>query len=135
MATALQIISRAMRLCNVLDVAEAPSAGDAQDALETLNALLAEWHHAQIGLPDYQFDNLETELASDAADREALAYQLAIRIAPEYGQSLSPLIAAAANESMSRLRLRYFQPGTVSFDELPNATRRGMSHSDFESGL
>src|SRR4051812_47277368 len=106
MATAQTIINRALRLCRVLDAATAPEASDAQDALATLNALLAEMHAAEIGLPDYSFDSLESELASDAADAEALAYALAERIAPEYGAQLSPLIADQARQSMSRLRLR-----------------------------
>ncbi len=119
MATAQQIINRALRLCRVLDAGEAAEAEDATDALETLNAMLAEWHSAQIGLPDYNFSALTDELASDVADRDAIAYQLAIRIAPEYGQELSGLAIAIADASMSRLRLRYFQPGTSDFSEMP----------------
>lgn len=120
-ATAQVIINRALRLAGILDAATAPSAADATDALNTLNVLLAEMHEAEIGLPDYAFASLETELASDVADRDALAYALAVRIAPEYGKQLSALIADAANQSMSRLRLRYFQPGTTNYSELPSA--------------
>lgn len=120
-ATAQIIINRALRLAKILDAAEAPAASDAIDALNTLNALLAEMHHAEIGVPDYSFASLETEVASDVADREALAYALAERIAPEYGAQLDQLTAKAASESMSRLRLRYFQPGTTNYSELPSA--------------
>jgi hypothetical protein len=102
-----------------LDPAEAAEAEDADDALTTLNALLAEWHEAEIGLPDYSFASLQTEVASDAADREAIAYQLAERLAPEYDVELPPLAMKASAEAMNRLRLRYFQPGTVSSAELP----------------
>jgi hypothetical protein len=120
MATAITIINRALRLCKVLDAAEAAEAEDARDALETLNAMLAEWHQAEIGLPDYSFAELTTELASDAADREAIAYQLALRLSTEYGVDLSPQAAAMAEQAMGRLRLRYFQPGTVDLGELPS---------------
>lgn len=119
MATANQIISRSLRLLGVLDAGEALDANDAQDALETLNAMLAEWHEAGIGLPDYSLSSITDTLATDAADREAIAYALALRIAPEYAVSMTPEIAAVAAESMSRLRLRYFQPGTTNFSELP----------------
>lgn len=121
MATAYTIIRRALRLATVLDAMEAPAAEDAQDALDSLNALLAEMHRAGVGLPDYSFATLQTALASDAADADALAYALAERVAPEYGRELPPLVAKAASESMSRLRLRYFQPGQVDFSELPSA--------------
>lgn len=124
MPTAISIVRRAMRLCRVLDANEAPSADEAQDALDILNAMLAEWHEAQIGVPDYAFTDLTTELASDVADREAIAYQLAARIAPEYGKDLPPLVAAVAESALSRLRLRYFQPGTTDFSELPSADCR-----------
>lgn len=118
--TAGSIIKRALRLARVIDAHTAMDANDAADALETLNAMLAEWHEAEIGLPDYSFATLETELASDAADREAIAYQLAVRLAPEYGAELSGATVAAAAGTMARLRLRYFQPGCVDFSQLPS---------------
>ena len=123
MTTALKVIARALRLCKVLDAGEAVEAEDSADALDVLNAMLAEWHFAEIGLPDYSLALTDT-LASDAADREAIAYQLAIRLAPEYGAELSSAAAMIASETMGRLRLRYFQPGVVDFSELPRATSR-----------
>lgn len=119
MATASDIIKRALRICRVVDSNSALDANDAADALEALNAMLAEWHESEIGLPDYSLASLTTELASDAADREAIAYELAARIAPEYGVSLSREAAGAGLMSMSRLRLRYFQPGCSDYSELP----------------
>lgn len=105
--TASQIIRRALRILTVLDSQTAMDANDAQDALETLNALLAEWHEAHMGLPDYSLPSLTDTLASDAADREAIAYELALRLAPEYGRSLPPEAAAAGRASLFRLRSRY----------------------------
>ena len=128
--TAGDIIKRALRLCRVVDAYTAVDPNDAADALETLNAMLAEWHEAEIGLPDYSFSELTDELASDGADREAIAYQLAARLAPEYGAALPAMVAAVAEGTMARLRLRYFQPGCVSFSELP-----GRCHSfNIETG-
>lgn len=119
MPTAQNIIDRALRILRVTDASAATNVEDANQALDELNVLLAEWHVAQIGVPDYSMDTLQTESNSDAADRDALAYQLAIRLAPEYGVELSPAAQAAASESFSRLRLRYFQPGHSDFNELP----------------
>lgn len=120
MATALQIVRRALLLCTVIDAQEAVPALEGQDGLDRLNALLAELHAANVGVPDYEFDSLSDVLASDAADREALSYMLAVRIAPEFGKALSAEVAKAASESEGRLRLRYFQPGRVDFSELPS---------------
>jgi hypothetical protein len=121
--TAGDIIKRALRLCRVVDAYTAVEPQDAADALDTLNAMLAEWHEAEIGLPDYSFASLTDPLASDAADREAIAYQLAARLAPEYGVSLPVEVAGVAQGTMDRLRLRYFQSGCVSFDQLPGHCR------------
>ena len=117
--TASDIIKRALRICRVADSNAALDENDAADALATLNAMLAEWHEAEIGLPDYSFSSLTDVLASDAADREAIAYELAARVAPEYGVSLSREAAGVGLASISRLRLRYFQPGRSDFSELP----------------
>jgi hypothetical protein len=114
MATGYDIVGRALRIARVVDAGDALDANDAQDALTTLNAMLAEWHEAEIGLPDYSLATLETELASDAADREAVAFALAERVAMEYGTELSPMAQQMAQATMQRLRLRYFQPGRVS---------------------
>lgn len=119
MATAIQIIARSLRLIGCADAGQAIDANDAQDALETLNAMLAEWHEAEIGLPDYSLASSTDALAPDAADRDAIAYQLALRLAPEYGRTLPAEFAIAAESAMSRLRLRYFQPGCVDWRELP----------------
>lgn len=113
MATAHTIINRALRLCRVIDADMAASSSEASDALDVLNAMLAEWHEAEIGLPDYSFDSLTTELASDAADSEAIAYALAMRLSVEYGSDMPPLAVEIANSTMARMRLRYFQPGQV----------------------
>lgn len=121
--TAGDIIKRALRLARVIDAHTALEASDAADALATLNAMLAEWHEAEIGLPDYSFASLTDELASDAADREAIAYQLAARLAPEYGVDLSGMVAQVAEGTMARVRLRYFQPGCVDFSQLPGHCR------------
>lgn len=120
MPTASDIIRRAMRIAGIIDGEQAMQATDAQDALDTLNAMLAEWHVARIGLPDYELPTLATALASDAADRDAIAYALALRISPEYGAELSGAAIAQGQQSMNLLRLRYFQPGSVAFDELPS---------------
>lgn len=118
--TAISIINRALRLVGVLDAAEAATGIDAQNALDTMNAMLAEWFRADVGLPEYQFAALTTVIATDAADREAIAYTLAARIAPEYGLQLSPEAMATGEVALQRMSLRYFQPGATDFSELPH---------------
>ena len=122
--TASDIIRRAMRLIGVLDANEAVEASESADALDTLNALFAEWRGSGIPVPDYGVELPGTELTLDLADREAVAYKLAMRISPEFGTSLSPEARESMNESWGRLQLRYFQPGKANFSELPGPSGR-----------
>lgn len=119
MATGQSIALRALRILRVIDAQTPPEAQDAADAIETLSAMLAEWHVAGIGVPNYDVADYTNESVVDDADREAVAYQLAVRLAPEYGKALSAEAAAIADASMARLRLRYFQPGSVDLSEMP----------------
>lgn len=129
MTTALDIIKRALRICKVVAASEAPLAEDAKDALDTLNAMLAEWHEAGIGVPDYSLSGFSDTLASGIADREAIAYQLAFRISGEYGAELAATDLAMVEDTMRRLRLRYFQSGQVDA-ALPSP----QSHYNIELG-
>ena len=117
--TAENVILRALR---IIGAGNLPDTVSFPQALDALNVALAELHEAQVGIPDYSVASLATAMDTDIADRDALAYQLALRLAPEYGVSLSPEALQMAAESMARLRLRYFQPGSVDFGELPAET-------------
>lgn len=105
--TAKDIILRALRV--VAGAGNLPDTVSFVQALATLNAMLAEMHEAGIALPDYSLSSLTDPLASDVGDRDALAYQLAIRLSPEYGLQLPPLALDQAAKSLFRLRSRYFQ--------------------------
>jgi len=133
MATALILVRRALRLATVIASGETPDAATIQDTLSVLNSMLAEWHDAGIGIPDYSIANESAQLTMGDGDVEAVAYQLAARIMPEYGMEVTPTIAAGAADSMSRLRLKYFQPGRSDLGELPVPTGWGYGW-DVESG-
>jgi hypothetical protein len=123
MATANDIVRRALRACGVLDAHAETPAREGTDALGVLNALLAEWYEAEVGLPEYTLAALTTTTVLDAADREAVALQLAKRIAGEYGYAISPQDEANAISAWSRLALRYFQP-TPAITDLPSPAYR-----------
>lgn len=122
MATALVLVRRALRLATIIASGETPDAATIQDALSVLNSMLAEWHDAEIGVPDYSVTSEASQLTMDDGDVEAVAHQLAIRILPEYGMEITPTLAAMASDSMSRLRLKYFQAGRAD-GALPRAQR------------
>ena len=131
MANALDVINRSMRLIGVAQAGEPLEADTASDALAVFNSLLAEWY-GNIAIPEYSVSGLTTTLTIDDGDKEALSYQLALRLAPEYGQTVTPEFAAVAEESMARLRLRYFSVGFVDYSELPTPTGYGLT-GDFNN--
>lgn len=110
MATGYTIVNRALRIARILDATDTAQGAQGADALQTLNALLAEWHEADIRLPDYSLANLEAEFGGDAADLEAVSYALAQRLCSEYGTELMPEAQRQSVISFARLRSRYFQP-------------------------
>ena len=118
MARAIDVINRACRIIGVAQSGEVLQSDIASDALSVFNSLLAEWY-GNIAIPEYSVTGLTTTLTIDDGDKEALAYQLAIRLAPEFGETITPEILNIAQESMGRLRNRYFVQGTVDFSELP----------------
>lgn len=118
MTRAIDIIERACRILGIAVDGEALEASMAKDALSVLNGVMAEMYE-NIDVPEYTVSDLFSTMTIDKGDAEALAYELALRIAPEYGQAVTPDILRKAEESMSRLRNRYFRVGESCFDELP----------------
>lgn len=98
MATALQVICRALRVIGVLDGEVEESA--ASHAFAELNETLAGWGRA--GATAYA-----DELACDSGDLPALTLTLAERIAPKYGRELPATSQSALADAMQRFRLRY----------------------------
>jgi hypothetical protein len=98
MATALQVICRALRVIGALDGEVSDHAAD--HGFAELNATLAGW-----GMPPATA--YADELACDSGDLPAITLTLAERIAPRYGRELPATSQAALAEAMQRFRLRY----------------------------
>jgi hypothetical protein len=103
MTTATQIVERALRLCRVLDASEAVEAGDSQDAIEALNNLGQRWLASGL-LPAWTNATGPTfVLVTATSANEALAFGLALKIAPEYGVDLSPLVLEQSKSEIQTL--------------------------------
>jgi hypothetical protein len=114
-------INRALRLLGVLDVAESPAAEDSQTAIQALNSMVQRWEAnglavgwANVSAPD------DTLPVPDEA-QEAVIYNLAVRIAPEYGMpSQMQYIASEAARMLSELRRdRLVEMPLVQCSDLP----------------
>ena len=108
MATALDVIKRSLRMIGELaaETGEAPSAANAEHALASLNAMLAGWENKGIRL---SMDTLAlaTTIPVPASHDDAIAYNLAVNLAAEWGQDVSPAVAGRAAEEFAALQAAY----------------------------
>lgn len=98
------IINRALRLLAVLDAAEAAEGEDAATAIEALNAMCGRWEANGLAMGWQPVDNPDDDLPAPDEAAEALAFNLAVRLAPEYNASLRADILAQADRFLMELR-------------------------------
>ncbi len=103
MAATQTIINRALRLLGMLDANESPEAVDTQTALEALNAMMARWEADGIPLGWAPVLAASEALPAPVEAEEAIAYNLAVRLRPEYGVALAPDVLQMAQMGLSRL--------------------------------
>jgi hypothetical protein len=117
---ASDVINQALRIMGVIASGETASGDDSTTGLEYLRDLFAEWRGSGIMSPDYTVASLSAILSLDNADKQAVAYQLALRMSDEYGWEPSPKTMANINDSFNRLQLRYFVITPSAYDDLPS---------------
>ncbi len=100
MATALDIITRALRLINAIEAGETATAEDAVDGLAALNEMVHGWEHAGIHI-GWSTVGQDDELLVHDKFLEGIRYNLALRLAAEFGKPVPPYIAAQASATFS----------------------------------
>lgn len=119
--TALDLITDAMRLCNLLDENEVPSAEQGVKSLRSLNQMVAQWVEDGIRLPWQILTELTDNLPIDVRDERALKYNLAVELAGEYGMEVLPRVQQIATETKAGLEKRYMQIVELGVDHLPSS--------------
>lgn len=105
MATTVgKIVNRALRLIGQIDPAEDATGWDMETAIEALNAMVYRWEANGLALGWVTVDNPSDELPVPDEAHQAVAYQLAMRIAPEYGKMAPPDVTAAGKQFLDELR-------------------------------
>lgn len=104
MTTATQTISRSLRLLGVLDPVTPASAEDIATALPVLNALVTRWEANGLALGWANVSSASATLPIPPEADEAVAYNLACRLAPEYGVSVVPEVMTYARDELACLR-------------------------------
>lgn len=128
MTTAAVIVSRALRLIQVVDANEAPEAEDFRDACIALNALGVRWATSGLISAWQTVEGPETLISTPAAADEALTYSLAVRMASEYGRPISPEVAALAESAAAVLwRDRLTAPGAGTVAAIIYRALRALS--------
>lgn len=127
MATALPVIRRALRLINVIDAEEAPTADQAQSGVEALNGMISRWQRDNISLPFVPIADSADELRVPAEALEAVAFNLALTLAPEFGATPSILVAEGARQGY-RAMLR--DSSGVAHADLSSMPNCGYDASD-----
>lgn len=72
--------------------------------------------------PFDQFPDLTTEVSLPAGYRQALVYNLAVMLAPEYGKKVSPEVGAIAVQSKSHLEHKNARPIMADMSGVPGYT-------------
>lgn len=124
MATALDLITRALRKLGVYAAGEDPDAEDAEDCLAALNDMLAGW---SINGIDLAHTTLVLTDVLDVPDDhlEAITLSLAERIASQFAAQVSPVDAAIADQGRAAIRAYHFSIGSLGIDH-PAARPRGI---------
>lgn len=104
MTTVSAITSRALRLINTLDSNESPEAEDSETAIMALNGMCRRWEANGMAIGWNDVANPSDELPSPPECDDAIAYNLALRLAPEYQQQPSAAIIQFAADGLRELR-------------------------------
>ncbi len=117
--TAQQIIEGALRLIRRLAPGDGQTvpAEELADCLEALNMMINAWQATSRMGTLVVFDSIsESSSMSDIYD-EALKYNLAIRLHPEYGKGdLNPEVVAIANSSKGTIEATNLGPAPITPD-------------------
>ena len=115
MATASDVVSGALRLIGAIAAGESASASEAADGLEALNQMMHGLAHEGVHL-EHAVLALAGSVNLPETHIEALKYLLAIRLAPEYALTPSPLVIRQADHGKAMLQAVYADPQPLSID-------------------
>lgn len=109
MATCLEHCTKAARKIGVVASGEQLTANELADALKTLETMIASWESEGITLSSLVGAELTaaTELPLPATHDDAVQFNLAMMLAPEYGVQPSPIVVDRADKTFRVLQGSY----------------------------
>lgn len=104
MATVDEVYRRALRLIKVLDVGESPSGPAVDVALPILNQMMARWEEDGIAVGWVAVSSTGTTISAPDSALQAIAYNYAVMLAPEYDVEPSALVLGMAASELAALQ-------------------------------
>ena len=119
MATAGDVVSRALRLIKVVGIGRAASAEEMTEGLAALGSLMASWQLQGIQLGPIAETTLTTttSIPLPPSHTDALQTNLAMRLSVEYGTPPNPLLMQMAGEGFQALQAAYVQIPILSMND------------------
>lgn len=103
MALVSDIVGRALRLLRVINPTQPVKPTDFTTARDALNAMLTRWEASGVALGWSNVTAPDDVMPTPAEAEEAIVYNLALRLRPEYSATLEPDVVAMAREGWATL--------------------------------
>lgn len=103
MTTVSKIVSRALRLIQVIDPSQTVKDQDMETGIEALNAMMQRLEANLLSLGWSPVASPSDTVPLPVEAEQAIAYALAVILAPEYGVSPLPAVTQMANNGMNDL--------------------------------
>lgn len=104
MAKVISVITRSLRVLSVIDRDETPDAKQVQDGIEALNGMMRRWEANGLAVGWSDVRNGDDDLPAPDEAQDAIIFNLAIRLRPEYGVALEGDVYALATSTLADLR-------------------------------
>jgi len=104
--TARTVVKAALRMLRAIDVTEEPEADDLATGIENMNRMIHAWENDGIYI-EYEDVEATDNMPFPNRDIDNIVYLLAARLAPEYGDELTPEVAVGAREAKATLQAQY----------------------------
>lgn len=130
MATNLQTIERALRLLGVVDSEEELTGPRADDGLKALNEMLTRWEANNLTLGFSTQTSTAATLPVPDEALSAVAYNLAVELAPEYQVMPSQVVAGRAEATYRALLNDAFTVTPNDMSHAPGGRSRWNINTD-----
>jgi hypothetical protein len=132
--TARDIITGALKKIGALASGETLSASEASDGLAELNRMLGSWRTEGSLVQISEIADLSDELSLPDGYADALVYNLAVRLAPDYGRMVPDMVVMAAIESMATIKRTGHRPSYLKVDDglLPHGQTYNILTGEYE---